>query len=338
MPVVNTEHARWYYDSSSRLCAGESTNPAAPPRWTEYPEIEMYLIEQAFQAGSESVRLDGYCIDLENSIEFPLDDDSKRRSVKRETGGESRLCIRPSRLTDPKSVQTLHECSTYTAFDAWCPFLKAWLHSPLGKQVLLDFQSCIEPCAEGIIKEAEGHDGKSTTEAADMVEQLRTYSGKSRREVSELCMAFYTQHCFLYSVLNQALRECDLTKLETLGPFAYLLSNYVRTGKEYYGTVYRGARLTPSHIEQYKKALGTWKSWPAYTSTSQEVSVAQTFGNTLFVITIVGGLPTTSRAFDISGLSSSPAEHEVLIPPGTSFLVQSIDQGQDQTYTIGLRI
>ena len=59
-----------------------------------------------------------------------------------------------TRFTDTQAVGTLQETPTCNGFDSWCPFLKAWLDSPLGKRVLLNFQACIEPCAQGIIKEA----------------------------------------------------------------------------------------------------------------------------------------------------------------------------------------
>ena len=147
-------------------------------------------------------------------------------------------------------------------------------------------------------------------------------------------MTFYTQDTFLYFALNRALRECDLTKLETLGPFAYLLHNHARTCKEYCGTVYRGAQLTPAHIEEYRLALGTWRSWPAYTSTSRLRDTAAAFGNTLFVIEITGPYPTSPRAFDISDLSDFEDEAEIVIPNGISFQILSVDQDPQQGITL----
>ena len=189
-----------------------------------------------------------------------------------------------------------------------------------------------------ILEEALAYDVRNNTDAADMAGQLRQHSGKSRREVSELCMKFYTKDCFLYSALNQALRECDLTKLQTLGPYAYLLSNHARTCKEYCGTVYRSAELTPAHIEVYRMALGTWKSWPAYTSTSRDRDVAEMFGNTLFVIEITGPYPTSPAAFDISSLSDFSEEAEIFIPNGISFQILSVDQVAEGRYLIHLKI
>ena len=296
-------------------------------------------MEGAFQNGSENVRLDQYRIDLKNFIQVRLDDDTKQRPVKREVETHSNDRVLPHRFYDPLPLQILgQKSSTYAPFDAWCPFLKAWLQSALGKRVLLDFQACIELCAQGIIQETLNHDDSSRAKAAEIAATLRQCFGKSRREVSEVCMAFYTQENFLYRVLNMALRECDLTKLKTLGPYAYLLSNHVRTCKEYCGTVYRGADLDATHVEAYRMALGQWKSWPAYTSTSRVRDIADMFGNTLFAIDITGPYPTSPRAFDVSGLSEFPGEAEVVIPPGISFRIVSVNRNHQQKHIIELRI
>ena len=187
----------------------------------------------------------------------------------------------------------------------------------MGKRALVDLQICIEPCAQGIIQEALNYDDRSRAKAAEMAEELRRYWGKSRREVSALCMAFYTSDTSLYFVLNKALRECDLTKLDTLGPYAYLLGEHAHFGVEYCGTVYRGAQLIPDHIEEYKRALGTWKSWPAFSSTCKIRCAAETYGNTLFIIEITAARDERSLSFDVSGISNFSQEEEVIIMPGT---------------------
>ena len=85
-------------------------------------------------------------------------------------------------------------------------------------------------------------------------------------------------------------------------------------------------------------ALGTWKSWPSYTSTSRDRDVAEMFGNTLFVIEITGPYPTSPRAFDISSLSYHPEEAEIVIPNGISFQIRSVDQVAEGKYIIHLKI
>ena len=338
MEVSNTEQVLWYYDSSNQPSTVESSE-SLTPQWVEYRDIDADIIEDAYQAGSDSVCLDRYRIDLKNFIQIRRDDESKRRSVKRDKASNSSRRIRHQRFNDDIPILTLDSTtSAIGASDSWCPFLRRWLDTPLGKRVLLDFQACIEPCAQGIIQEAAHDPEHRMTHAVYMATKLRQYSGRSRREVTELCMRFYTRDSFLYRVLNQALREFDLTKLETLGPYVYLLSNHIRKCKPYRGSVYRGMQLTPDQIEEYRMALGEWRSWSAYASASRDFSVAEPFGTTLFIIEITGSYPTSPRGFDISWLSQYPDEAEILIPPGTSFRIVSVDQDSQGEYIIRLRI
>ena len=338
MALLDTEKLVWYYDSNDGPDAEGSKKPLTLPQWTEYLDIDADIIEDAYQAGRESVDLNRYRIDLKSLEQVRIDDNSKRRAVKRATVSGLRHRIPSTRFTGPEVVQTVRGPTTFNGFDTWCPFLQAWLKTPLGKRVLKNLQACIEPCAQGIIQEAARDPVSRHIHAAFITKKLRQCSGESRREVSELCVTFYTRDCFLYSVLNRALRECDLTKLETLGPYAYLLHNHARTGKEYCGIVYRGTQLAPAHVEEYRKALGTWKSWPAYTSASRYRLIAEAFGNTLFIITLTGGLPTTPRGFDVSKLSAFSNEGEIVIPPGNNFLIQSIDEDSQGKSIIHLRI
>ena len=149
---------------------------------------------------------------------------------------------------------------------------------------------------------------------------------------------FYTRQTFLGEVLNQALANCDLKKLDTLGPYAYLLSSYARKEKAYCGTVYQGAELDATHINEYRNSLGLWKHWSTYASTSKDRSVAESFGNTLFVIELMAGLSSTPTNFDVSSLSKFPDEAEIVIPPGFSFKILCVEQDPQQKYIIHLRI
>ena len=133
MAAMNAERVLWYYDSRDE--------PSAPTQWTEYLDIDADIIEDAYQAGRESVDLDRYRVDLTNLVQVRLNDDTKRRSVKREVDSGSRYRIRPTRFMAAQAVQTLQESFTSNAFDAWCPFMQAWLDTPLGMRVLIRLPS-----------------------------------------------------------------------------------------------------------------------------------------------------------------------------------------------------
>ena len=78
--------------------------------------------------------------------------------------------------------------SSYQSFDSWCPS---------GRKASLDFPNCLEACARGIVKEAALHRSHSIAEATYMAEKIRQCSAKTRVEVAQLCIGFYTYDSFL---------------------------------------------------------------------------------------------------------------------------------------------
>jgi hypothetical protein len=68
-------------------------------------------------------------------------------------------------------------------------------------------------------------------------------------------MFLYSLETFLYSTLNKASRECDESKVSTLGPFAYALDIIIQNAQKYRAdsniqnafTIYRGMNL-PKYI------------------------------------------------------------------------------------------
>ncbi|CAF0790611.1 unnamed protein product [Rotaria sordida] len=334
---MNSGTIAWYYQSELNPWPNISTIDANLKQWTKYRDLEIDLIEEAYQEKKSHVILDRYRIDFKHFIQINLNDETKQRPVKRETISNRIECLRENRFGSTISI-TSSSSSSYGKFDAWCPFLIAWLHSSSGKQAFVHFPKCIEKCAEGIIKEATLHDSHSHMEARYMAEKLRQYSKKSRIEIAELCIHFYTKDSFLYFVLNKALREHDCSKLETLGPLCYLMRNYSRLSQDYIGTVYRGVQLTYTEIEAHKRNIGEWKTWPAYTSTSKDRQMAEIFGNTLFIIEITDVKLSSPRAYDIAYISNYPNEKEVLIPAGVSFQILNFAQDASQKYIINVKV
>lgn len=325
------ENVVWYYRSDINSRQYTPTNNLSEIKWTKYRDLEIDIIEEAYQEKKSFVILDLYRIDFDHFIEINLNDESKKQPIKRENNSSTTRCLRENRFTSMISVQS---SKSYGDSDSWCPFLKAWLGSSSGTQSFIHFSKCIEKCAQGIVIEAALHDSNSNSEAAYMANKLRQYAEKSRIEISELCLFFYTKDSFLYHVLNKALREHDCSKLETLGPFCYLIRGYSLRSEDYIGTVYRGVHFTHTEIEEYKNHIGEWKIWPAYTSTSKNRQMAEMFGNTLFVIEILDIKLSAARARDISHLSSYPHEQEVLMPAGVSFQISKVERDNNQKYII----
>ena len=90
----------------------------------------------------------------------------------------------------------------------------------------------------------------------------------------------YTLECFLYKSVNTATREHDRSKVSTLGPYAYVLSEILTKGernraidqeslpKDQYTSLYRGLTLTQEKIDEYRANKGKSFNMGGYVSTS----------------------------------------------------------------------
>lgn len=291
--------------------------------WQRYRDIEIDIIEEAYQQQKTDVTLGEYRIDLLRFCEINLDNEVQERRIKRSSMPRRKNSLRADRFFTPYLP---HEFTSCQSHDAWCPFLTAWFQTNSGKKAIIDLPECVEQCVQGILKEAALHGSRSIIEAQYLASKIRQHNSASRRKLSEICIYFYTKDSFLYNTLNSAVRTEDHSKLETMGPMCYLIHNYGRFVQDYFGTVYRGMQLSETEIEEYEISIGKWKTWTAFASTSKDRSVAEAFGNVLFIIEVKNIMLSTRRSFDISSLSQYPDEEEVLFPAGTSFQVLRVER------------
>lgn len=162
---------------------------------------------------------------------------------------------------------------------------------------------------------------KQDLDAQKVVEQLSKCRGEE--EIGRCIVRLYSAESFLYKLVNATLRNDDRSKMDTLGPFCWLLFKHIKGGKDSIKTdLYRGATLTDEMIDEYKNAVGTTIQWSAFTSTSRNRRMAESFGNTLFIIK-QGYFISYQK--DISALSNYPNEEEVLFYSGHSFQVDKVE-------------
>ncbi|CAF1675681.1 unnamed protein product, partial [Didymodactylos carnosus] len=142
--------------------------------------------------------------------------------------------------------------------------------------------------------------------------------------------------------MNRALREQDMTKVKTLGPFCFILNFYIQHGSHQYnsryfrGVVYRGSNQTLDEIELYKTEVGSYRKWLGFTSTSRNREKAEQFGNTLFIIDMQNNYYIKYRTgMDISKYSHYLFEEEVLLPAGIPFKIENVEYcNEKQKYFI----
>ena len=130
---------------------------------------------------------------------------------------------------------------------------------------------------------------------------LRKVKYDDKKAIICCCIRIYTMESFVYRILNETLRNFDMSKVDTFGPFCYFLNCYPEAlGRNYYtGTVFRSVKLDSDTIETYKQAIGQWKSWPAFTTTSRGREFIEESDGTLFVIELTSSA-WYGKAVDIS--------------------------------------
>ncbi|CAF1387813.1 unnamed protein product [Didymodactylos carnosus] len=304
MKGTDLPRAQWYWKSSYDPWLTNGIE-----EWTKYSDIESEIIEEAFNGKSktEPAELDNYWINVKNSIQISKSDQNKQRLIKRvlikrnENEG-----LREERFFLPQPLKPLSHDSGRDSDT----FLSQW-----KKDKQLSDPEIVEQAALGIILEGKQLD--KHRESQWLAEQLTAVKNQGRQEIYNCCIMLYTIECFLYKLINKALRENDQSKVNTLGPFCYILfRSWYTDHNQYRLQLYRGVNIDPNTVKSYDQATGETRCWDSFTSTSKSRKKAENFGNTLFITDA-----TTKGGTDLLQRSKYPDEQEVLLPPGTTFTI-----------------
>lgn len=290
--------------------------------WQTYTDIEMTIIEEVFQKGQDEVSLDEYTIDLKQLLQINKTDITKQRPIKRKSDVNIQ-CIREERFTLPSHNGTNIRRKSFEDEGQYVSpkFIQEWIK----RNPRIKMPERIRKAAQGILE--EGRLLGKFAESQWLANHLLEVEKKSWDQIALRCLFIYTRECFLYKLLNKALREEDLSKVDTLGPFCDLLWNSLQSEDlkskyQFTGSVYRGATLEPEEIEAYKNSIKKApKEWLGFSSTSKTRTLAEIYsGNTLFIINV----PSQSQHLDISTVSNFPDEQEVLLGASTSFQTENV--------------
>ncbi|CAF4036131.1 unnamed protein product [Rotaria sp. Silwood2] len=280
-------------------------------QWNRYSDIENTIIEEAFTTLKKAyVILDDYHIDFEHRVQISNDDKSKQRPVKRVEINKDEDRLREARFMPNPLVSTNWENRK---------------------------REMVEKAILGIL-----HEGKlagKQCEAKWIIQQLEKVKDQTKKEIGECCIYLYSLESFLYKILNHTMRLIGnknhenvwRSKIETLGPFAFLLYYYLSYENLNHRTstiVYRGAQLTDEMIAEYQyvtRSKDSRRSFQTFTSCSRNRAKAEQFGNTLFVFKAEKRTSYRTLNMDISSLSAYPEEEEVLIRPGRSFKIERVE-------------
>jgi tetratricopeptide (TPR) repeat protein len=155
---------------------------------------------------------------------------------------------------------------------------------------------------------------------------------------------WYTYDCFLYSMLNRALRMMEVDRIIKMGFFVRDLHNHIsELHTEQYGehhhsnsfTVYRGQGLSQTEFDQLKKTQGGLLSFNNFLSTTKNRNVSLNFARrtmttsslvgVLFVINIDPSISATPFA-NVTNVSYYQGEEEILFSMHSVFRIGQVKQ------------
>jgi Tfp pilus assembly protein PilF len=179
--------------------------------------------------------------------------------------------------------------------------------------------------------------------------ELKNVDKLERNYRNETPVWWYTCQCFLYPMLNRALRMSDVDIIIKMGFFIGDLHRQIeelhkeQSGDHQVGKmlpVYRGQGLSKADFQKMKETKGGLMSFNNFLSTSKDRNVSLGFARSaladpdsmgiLFVMTIDPSKSKTPFA-SINGISYFPKEDEVLFSMHTVFRIRDIKaMGENQ--------
>ena len=352
--ISDNDTSFWLYQTNV-----DPWDPNEIPQWAPYPNDISSNIEQAHQCGRDIVYIsEMYCVDLKNLVQQNIHNLDRQRPVCRrnaENNEESANKSRPhERASFPYGLATA--CSTIhdTPYHG-LPFITDWLLIFTKGKLNVTFHSIFPALIRGLEQEGRNERAPNTDQILKTLNDIRDENINKRESIKmenlqACCATLYTKACFIYRVVNTALRDNDRTKLYTIGPYCYLLYNYVgrryndwfsipRHFREFFCPtespsmiVYRGDHIRVETINEYKEAVGIpniYFKWLTFVSTSNDRDVAETFGrNTLYIIEIKRYSSRDQFAV-LKNNTCNENEEEVLLKPGLRFQVERVRFDRD---------
>ncbi|CAF1666351.1 unnamed protein product [Rotaria magnacalcarata] len=235
--------------------------------------------------------------------------------------------------------------------DDGSPFVTDWFLYFTNGQLKLSFNDLFDALIDGIRKEGQLRSESELNKILNDLIDIKTDDSiksedKRMKQLEEACAKLYTKTSFLFEVVNRTLRDSDRSKLTSLGPYCFLVYNYIGSQipkytliQRYIGrignstqsssiVVYRGCGATMGLINGYRQAAGQkdkYFKWLSFVSTSLDENVAKTFiYNVLYEIKLHQKASNDQFA-NLENISYHVDEREILLRPGVRFRVSRVE-------------
>lgn len=230
----------------------------------------------------------------------------------------------------------------------------SFMYSQILKEILLDMETDITKAKNEFVKFCrEQYVGnKLELEVIDEFEQYYPYQ-KSIEDFQQVSSPiwWYTRDCFIYSMLNKALRTQDIEIIIKMGFFMRDMHHQIvhlrslSTMKDPF-IVYRGQGMLSVEFEKMANNYGGLLSFNSFLSTSLDRNIALFFANKtqrnpdviaiLFQMTIDPSSLCAQLGEDISYFNGG--EQEILFPMHTIFRIGETEQIENNLWKIELKI
>jgi hypothetical protein len=133
------------------------------------------------------------------------------------------------------------------------PFVTDWLLTFANGETNVKFNLIFPALVQGLKQEGQSEPKAVVDEIIDSLNKVRNETRtksetKKIEQLQDCCAKLYMKNCYIYRVLNTALRDDDRTKLNSLGPFCYMVYNY--TGRHLNDQISILHRLRQFFIQQ----------------------------------------------------------------------------------------
>ena len=310
------------------------TKSVLDDQYQKYIDVENDMIENAFKTNQPDVELDGgRVINLQCMLQYNKTNESECYPIKRILldGHHRTRQLRKERfaaeipLYNTTSDHAV-EAKSLLYYMRSCSIIPKIYKISDRSNWTKSVSDILKEAAEGMIKEGTvlGKE-KEARYLADRLEHIQVFAKNLvpyeliPSEIGDVLVNIYTKDSFWFKLINQVARNIRVItpdKVATIGPFCYLLYQYLLSKDEIsnFSVVYRGIQLTDEERLNFMQPDVIFSS---FTSTSKNQNLAEWFGNTLLIIEL--SQSKNSCGNDISEISNFPEEEEFLICPGSYF-------------------
>lgn len=308
--------------------------------WTQYSELENYMLESAFTQKSNFVELENSVISLKHFVQIDKAIVVKQSPIKRIfKGKETKKATKEIFYLPTKKPKPELNYENLVFIYEWCQ--KNHVMFELKEDGLIDPKTLNEESntffsslMQGILFELVILNLEKL--AMKTNEKLKEILDTDPKTIVKPLVTNWLSIPKFYNLLNDAVFRHESIKVDTLGPYAYLvhlfiMNGSVKTSPYFYGdTVYKGLNLNDEQLEFFKEVYSRneYFSWCSFFLYNKDISSAKKNGNTLFLVDIdenLGGV-------DMAKFTGISPQGEIMLPPNSYFKIESIEKKESKNW------